>query len=144
MSNQLRKYDLRRSFLPSFFNVSDDFFTNFFESNNLPATNITENGKEFKIELSVPGFNKEDFKIGIEKNILTISAKKEEKCEEKDENEKIIRQEFNSSSFSRSFSLPESIDIENISAEQKDGILTVQLPKMDKKPEDKVKKIKIK
>lgn len=144
MNNQLRKIDTRRDFFPSFFKMNDDFFTDFFKGSNMPAVNIVENNKEFRIELSVPGFNKDNFKIEIEKNVLTISANQESKREEKSENEKIHRQEFYSASFSRSFVLPENIDIENISAEQKDGILRVALPKMENTPEDKVKKIEIK
>jgi HSP20 family protein len=144
MSNQLKKIDPRRDFFPSFFKMNDDFFTDFFKGSDLPAVNIVENNREFRIELSVPGFNKDDFKIEIEKNILTISASQESKREEKDNDEKIHRQEFHSASFSRSFVLPENIDTEHIFAEQKDGILKIALPKLENTPEDKVKKIEIK
>ncbi|MFR9165200.1 MAG: Hsp20/alpha crystallin family protein [Dysgonomonas sp.] len=144
MNNQVRKFNPRRGFLPSIFNVDDDFFTNFFEGSNLPAANVVENEKEYRVELSVPGFDKNDFKIEVEKNVLNISANKESRKEEKDENEKILRQEFTSSSFSRSFVLPENVDTENINAAQKDGVLKISLPKMDKAKEDKVKKIEIK
>ncbi|MCD7962803.1 MAG: Hsp20/alpha crystallin family protein [Rikenellaceae bacterium] len=111
---------------------------------DLPATNVTENDKEFKLALSVPGYSKEDFKVHVDKNILTISAKKESKNEEKGENEKILRQEFKSSSFRRSFTLPEDIDTENISAKQNDGILEIVFPKQEKAQEENVKKIEIK
>lgn len=143
MSNQLKKFNPRGSFLPSIFN-DNDFFTNFFDNSNLPAVNISESKKEFNIEVSAAGFDKSDFSIEIEKNVLTISANKEEKKEEKDENEKVLRREFSSSSFSRSFVIPENIDAEHISAQQKDGILKISLPKVDKLPEEKVKKIEIK
>jgi len=143
MNNQLRRFSPRRNFIPSIFNVSDDFFTDFFNGSNLPAANIVENDKEFRVELSVPGFDKNDFKVEVEKNMLTVSASKESKTEEKDENEKMLRREFYSSSFSRSFVLPENIDTENIGAEQKDGVLKISLPKMNQAPEDKVKKIEI-
>ena len=65
------------------------------------------------------------------------------KNEEKDENEKVLRREFKKSSFTRSFTIPEDIDTDNISAVQKDGILQITLPKQDKAIEDKVKKIEI-
>ena len=94
--------------------------------------------------MSVPGFNKDEFKVEIEKNILTISATHESKREEKNEDEKIHRQEFYSNSFSRSFVLPENINTEHISAEQKEGVLKISLPKIENMPEDKVKKIEIK
>ncbi|NDV96046.1 Hsp20/alpha crystallin family protein [Dysgonomonas sp. 521] len=145
MRNQLiRKFDRSGSFFPTFFSnyLNDDMF-NFVEG-NLPATNVSENEKAFNIELSVPGFKKEDIKIEIEKNVLKISAQNEVKSEEKDENEKVLRQEFRTSSFSRSFTIPENVDTENIVAAQKDGVLQVTLPKLDKALEDKVKKIEIK
>ena len=143
MNNQLKRFDPRRGFFPSVFNVSDEFFTDFFKGNNLPAANVIENEKEFRVELSVPGFDKNDFKIEVEKNVLTVSASKESNKEEKDENEKMLRREFYSSSFSRSFVLPENVDKENIGAEQKDGVLKISLPKLEA-PENKVKTIDIK
>ncbi|HCO67857.1 MAG TPA: hypothetical protein DIT04_08925 [Dysgonomonas sp.] len=146
MSNQLRRLDRSGGLFPSLLNRwwNDDFFDNFFEGDRLPATNIKENKKEFKLELSVPGFDKDDFKIEIDKNVLKISAHKEVRNEEKDEDDKVLRQEFRQSSFVRSFTIPENIDRENIEAKQKDGILEVVLPKMDKAIEDKIKKIEIK
>ncbi len=144
MNNYLKKFDSRNNFRPSLFNVNNDFFTNFFSGTELPAVNISENDKEFKVELSVPGYDKNDFKLEIEKNVLIIAANKEVNKEEKDENEKVIRREFSSSSFSRSFVIPENVDTENISAEQKDGVLKISLPKKEKALEDKVKKIEIK
>ncbi len=146
MNNQLKRFDRSGGILPSFFNRywNDDFFDNFFDGDRLPATNVKENKTEFTLELSVPGFDKEDFKIEIEKNVLKISARKEVKNEEKDNDNKVLRQEFGYSSFARSFAIPENVDTEHIEAKQKDGILEITLPKMDKAPEDKVKKIEIK
>lgn len=145
MKNQLRKFDRSGSFFPTFFNhyFNDDLFNNFFEG-DLPATNVTETDKAFNIEVSIPGFNKEDIKIAIEKNILNISAHTEVENEEKGENEKILRREFKKSSFERRFTIPDNIDTENIEAAQKDGILSISLPKKDKAIEDKVKTIEIK
>ncbi|MDU1892464.1 MAG: Hsp20/alpha crystallin family protein [Dysgonomonas sp.] len=145
MRNQIRKFDRNGSFFPSIFNsyFNDNLFNNFVEG-DLPATNVSETEKAFNIELSVPGFNKEDIKVEIEKNILTISAQTEEKKEEKDVNEKVLRQEFRKSSFSRRFTIPENIDTESIVASQQDGVLSITLPKQDKTLEDKIKKIEIK
>lgn len=146
MNNQLKRFDRSGGLFPSLLNRywNDDFFDNFFDGDRLPATNIKENKKEFKLELSVPGFNKEDFKIEIDKNILKISAQTEFKSEEKDDEDRVLRQEFRQSSFSRSFTIPENVDAEHIEAKQKDGILEVVLPKLDKAPEDRIKKIEIK
>ena len=144
MKNQLRRYDRNGSFFPTFFsNYFNDEVLNSLGSAYLPATNISENEKAFNIELSVPGFDKDDIKIEIEKDVLKISAQNEVKNEEKDENEKVLRREFKKSSFTRSFTIPEDIDTDNISAVQKDGILQITLPKQDKAIEDKVKKIEI-
>lgn len=142
MNNRLMKLDSRKSFLPSILN--DDFFTNFFEGNSLPAANIVENKNEFRVELSVPGFKKEEFDIEVEKNVLIISAKQESKKEEKDKEERFIREEFRSSSFSRSFVLPNSVDMEQISAQYNDGVLKLSIPKLNQTPEDKIRRIEIK
>ncbi|MBK5720907.1 Hsp20/alpha crystallin family protein [Dysgonomonas sp. Marseille-P4677] len=143
MKNQIRRFDRSGSFFPTFFNfVNDDVF-NPFVNGDLPATNVSENEKAFSIELSVPGFNKEDIKIEIEKEILRISAESKVENEEKDDNNKILRREFKQSSFIRSFTIPENIDTENISASQVNGILQITLPKQMKTIEDKVKKIAI-
>lgn len=144
MSNLMKRND-RNGMYPVFFNRywDDDFFNNFVGS-DLPAVNVKENKKEFKLEISAPGFEKDDIALNVENNVLTISAKKEVRNEEKGEDEKVLRQEFTSSSFYRSFTLPENIDTENISAKEKNGVLKISLPKMDKAPEDKKKKIEIK
>jgi len=146
MNNHIKKFDRKGSALPSFWNRywNDDFFDNFIDGDRLPATNVKENKNEFKIELSVPGFDKEDFKVEIDRNVLKISARKEMKNEEKDNDDKVLRQEFGYSSFSRSFTIPENVDTESIGAKQKDGILEITLPKQEKAPEDKIKKIEIK
>ncbi len=144
MKNEIKKFEKGgRGFFPAFVNryMNDDFFSDFF-SGDLPATNVTENDKEYKIEVSVPGFEKDKINLEIDNNILKITAKEESNKEEKD-GEKVLRREFRSSAFSRSFTLPENIDTENIQASQKDGILQISLPKQDKAPEDKIKKIEI-
>lgn len=135
----------RNGLFPAIFNRywDDDFFNNFMGA-DLPAVNVKENKKEFKLEISAPGFEKNDIALNVENNVLTISAKKEMKNEEKGEDEKVLRQEFTSSSFYRSFTLPENIDTEHISAKEKNGVLKISLPKLEKALEDKKKKIEIK
>ena len=96
---------------------------------NVPAVNITENKDEFMVSLAIPGMKKEDFNIDIEGNMLTISSEKEESKEEKDE--KYTRKEFNYSSFSRSFSLPDEVNMEKIDARYVDGVLKLSLPKKE-------------
>jgi len=143
MNHLMRRQERDR--FPGFFNRfwDNDFFDNSRE-NDLPAINVQENEKSFKLDVSVPGFDKEDIHIEVNKNILKISGQKEMKNEEKDENNKVLRQEFSTSSFSRSFSLPEDIDTEMIEAEQKNGVLNVTMPKKEKAPENTRKTIEIK
>src|SRR5512145_531719 len=92
-----------------FFN--GDNFPRFFDNETrytLPAVNIIEGKEDYKIEVAAPGLNKEDLKVNLENNLLTISSEKEEKQEEKDE--KVMRREFSYCSFSRSFSLPQTVN----------------------------------
>jgi len=143
MSNKMRKYEGGKNY-PSMFNrlFDDDFFSRF--DSNLPAVNVKESDNGYKLEVSAPGFDKGDFDLSVDKNILTISAKKESSKEEKGEDEKVLRQEFTSSTFTRSFTLPENVDTEAIEAEQKNGVLNISLPKRDQAKEEAVKKIEIK
>lgn len=124
-----------------FFN--DDYFSRFAET-ALPAVNVKETKSAFKLEVSAPGFDKKDFKINVDKNVLTISAEKELSVEEKDDDEKVLRQEFSSSTFSRSFTLPEHVDTDNIEAKEKNGVLTIKLPKRMDVKEKAIKQIEIK
>jgi HSP20 family protein len=100
-----------------------------------PAVNIRENDNAYAIEVAAPGIAKEQFKVDVEKNLLEISAEKEDKKEDSDD--KYLRREFNYSGFKRTFSLPNTVDTDRIKAVQKDGVLLVEIPK---KEEVKVKK----
>jgi HSP20 family protein len=92
-----------------------------------PATNIKENDKTYIVELVAPGFTKDDLKISLDKNQLTISAQKEQTESEAANNFK--HREFHMNSFERSFTLPESVDQTSIEAKFENGILVVHLPK---------------
>jgi len=94
-----------------------------------PAINVVESKNEYRIEVAAPGLDKNDFKINLEKDILTISASKEESKEEKDE--KYTHKEFSYNSFTRTFTLPETVEGDKISAEHKKGILTINVPKRE-------------
>jgi HSP20 family protein len=107
----------------------------------LPPANISENEKEFKIELAVPGFKKDDIKIDLDGNVLTISANQKE--EQKEENEHYTRKEFSYSSFSRAFTLPESADIGKIEAKYNDGILNLTIAKKADAVQSKKKRINV-
>ena len=136
----------RRSMLPSINNefFGDDLFTRFFENpvnTTMPAVNIKEGKEDFTIELAAPGFDKKDFKIDLNNNVLEISSEKEVKNEESDE--KMMRCEFQYASFKRYFTLPDSVETDKINANYKDGILSVTVPKKDEAKVKPVRQISI-
>jgi HSP20 family protein len=105
----------------------DKFFSGGMER-NFPAVNISENDKNYSVEVVAPGFKKEDFRIRVEDDMLTISA--ETKMEKANGNDKeYTRREYSYSSFTRSFHLPENVKDDKISASYLDGILKLELPK---------------
>lgn len=96
---------------------------------NLPAVNIMEGEKDFTLELAVPGKKKEDFNVELDNDVLTISM--ETQSEVEDKNSEYTRREFHYTSFKRAFTLPESVNQEDIKADYKDGILKFTLPKKE-------------
>jgi len=139
----IRKKSAFPSFVDEFF--GGDLLPRFFVENdnsmNVPAVNIKEGKDDFKIEVAAPGLDKNDFKIDLDNNVLTVSSEKENKVEE--DHDRFMRKEFSYSRFSRSFSLPESVDAEKISASHKDGILTILVPKKEQARIKPAKQIKI-
>ncbi|MFN3876402.1 MAG: Hsp20/alpha crystallin family protein [Flavobacteriales bacterium] len=95
----------------------------------VPAVNIVERDGEFELRLSAPGFGKEDLKLNVEDDTLTISAEK--KTQDLKENERYTRREFVHGSFTRSFRLPQLVSPEAISAEYVNGVLHVRIPKAE-------------
>ena len=108
---------------------------------NTPAVNVSETDKEYKIDVAAPGLNKNDFKIDLEDNILTISSEKEEKNEEQDKENNYLKREFCYTAFSRSFVLPDNVNADKIEASHKDGVLNVRIPKKEVKKETKSIKV---
>ena len=98
------------------------------DSGYKPAVNIVETDQDFRIELVAPGLDKNDFKLAVDKDLLTITATK---TEEKVEGEKLRLKEFAFTSFSRSFHLPEVVNTDLIGAKYDQGILAVTLPKKE-------------
>lgn len=97
----------------------------------IPPVNIKETEKSFEIEVAVPGFDKKDINVEVEKDILTISSKREEEKTEK--SDEIKRMEFSYDYFERSFNIPEDADTENINAKSNNGVLHIVLPKKEEK-----------
>ena len=94
-----------------------------------PAVNIAETENQFHIELALPGMKKEDFKINLDKNVLSVSAEKKEEVTE--EGKKYNKCEFGYTAFNRSFTLPETADHTNIEAAYTDGVLKLSVAKKE-------------
>lgn len=127
----------RRPFEGSFNNFVDDLIADIpvLYKNNINQqwkssvpVNITENENNYSLEVVAPGFEKTDFKVNLDQNILTISVDKKDEVvtESKD---KQVRKEYSFRSFKRSFTLDEKIDATNIEAKYVNGVLTLNLPK---------------
>ena len=112
-----------------FDSIINDSFLNERFLNKVPAVNIAETENEFHIELAVPGLKKEDFKISLDKNVLSVSAEK--KTENVDESKKYSKREYSYNSFVRSFTLPETADQSKVEAEYTDGVLKLSVAKKE-------------
>lgn len=146
--SKLSMYPVQRNFTSLF----DDFFgrglIDFIGADltvNQPSVNIIEENDKFKIEVAAPGLERNDFSLKLENGFLTISAQKEESKEDKDEKEgrKYTRREFNYSYFSRSFQMPESADVNKISASYNNGVLVVDIMKKEEAKTNEPKLIEI-
>jgi HSP20 family protein len=124
--------------MPSLFNDSllRDFW-NWGLSNNsstntsIPAVNIKETNDSFEVEMAAPGMTKEDFKIELDNNLLTISSEKQNEQEEK-EGERYTRREFSYQSFQRTFNLPKDVvDADKIEARYENGMFHLVIPKKE-------------
>ena len=112
------------SLMNEFFN--EDFRMNLINRNHsIPSVNSVENNESFEIDLAVPGMKKDDFTIELNDKVLVISSEKTNSVE----NDNMRLNEFNYSSFQRSFRVPESVEIDKIKANYKNGILKIKLPK---------------
>jgi HSP20 family protein len=118
--------------------VFDDFFkpwNEWFDTGltnrvmSVPAVNITEHKDEYKLSLAAPGMKKDDFKIDVNGNMLTISSEKEDKHEEKEA--RYTRKEYSYTSFERIFTLPDEVNKEKIEAHYTDGVLKLIMPKKE-------------
>ena len=125
---------------PTFGNLFNDFFNdnlsnmpasfNTYYGNNTPKVNILEHNDAFEVQLAAPGMKKDDFKVEINNNMLSISCNKEEQHDEKN-GPNYTRKEFSYQSFCRSFTLPDIVKPDKIEARYNEGILKVSIPKRE-------------
>lgn len=136
-----------KRYASTFDRMFDDFFRTDFPVTasgvgvkNRPNVNVLETNDGFRIEVAAPGLEKGDFQLNVEKDVLTIAAKKET---QQVEGEKVRKQEFSYGEFKRTFRLPETIDTNAIEATYQNGILNVTLAKREEAKEQPVRKIEI-
>jgi HSP20 family protein len=130
-----------RSFMDRFFGRDiSDFVGDF--SGTVPSVNIQETKDEVKLDVAAPGMSKDDFKVTLENNYLTVSAEKQNEVENKEEN--FNRKEFSYESFQRSFYLPENMVMaDKIDAKYLDGILHLTIPKSENAKAKEPKRIEV-
>lgn len=119
---------------PVFNDLMENFEKNFFrplreDDSDVPAVNIKDEKDQYLLEFAAPGLKKQDFKIDLDNYVLTVSSEKKQEKEEKESN--YSRREFVYSSFTRSFTLPKTVNVEKIKADYSDGILSITLPKKE-------------
>jgi len=137
---------VRSNWMPSIFDdlMTSGLWNDGYESVSSinPKVNIIENDKEYRIELAAPGLSKEDMKIDLNDNLLTLSSEKQDVKEES--NDEYWKREFGYSSFKRSFTIPETVNTDTITAEYRNGILDVHIPKKPEAVQKAPKQISIK
>jgi len=146
----LIKWPFSEDLFPSVKTLFDDFWMDtpdfinrmLHTGTTLPAANVKESDTSYDIELAVPGMKKEDLKISLNKNQLTISSEQKAEKEEKEQN--YTRREYSFSSFKRSFALPDNVNIDGIDATFADGVLHLSVPKLELTPGQETRQIDIK
>ena len=131
------------SWVDNFFdtNLGTGFLSNFNTGITLPAVNIKENADAYVLELAIPGMKKSDFNIDVENKVLSIASEVE--TEDEASNENYTRREFGYASFKRTFTLPDTVEQDNVKATYKDGILCVVLPKREEAKQKPARRITI-
>ncbi|ANH82548.1 heat-shock protein [Niabella ginsenosidivorans] len=148
----LIKWNGNKEMLPGFSGWFDDFWSrdlfnwgnkNFSSTQTtLPSVNVKETDDNFEVEVAAPGMDKNDFRVTLDGNLLTISSEKQADNEEKNEN--YTRREFSYQSFQRSFELPKDVvDEESIQAKYENGVLHLTVPKKEEAKRKAPKKIEV-
>lgn len=99
-----------------------------------PAMNLTEKPDAYVVSMAIPGVNKSDINVQVKNQVLTVSAEQKTSTKKENKNDKILVQERTASAFSRQVVLPKSVNADQVTADYKNGILTITLPKTNKSP----------
>jgi HSP20 family protein len=118
---------MRPGFDDIFESIMNDSFLSDRMVSRVPAVNISETDGHYHIELAAPGLKKDDFKVNLDRDVLTISAEQHSEHDDK----KYNKREYSYSSFVRSFTLPDSADDDNIEAKYTDGVLKINVAKRE-------------
>ncbi|MEW5796361.1 MAG: Hsp20/alpha crystallin family protein [Candidatus Zixiibacteriota bacterium] len=126
----------------------DNWFEDFFhwpirmrdhQDGFLPRVNVAETNDEVRLTFELPGMDKKDIKVTVQDGVLTVSGKRELKNESKGDS--VVRREIRSGEFSRSFTIPDTVNSDKIAADYTNGLLEIRLAKLE---EVKPKEIEVK
>ena len=129
-----------------------DIFSDFFDNNwmervnqTLPAVNVLENEKEYRVELAAPGLTKDDFNVHVDDdNNLVIEVEKRREDKEEDKKGRFLRREFSYSKFCRTLTLPDDVNKDAISAKAENGVLGIVIPKVEHQAAPQRRSIEVK
>jgi len=128
IDSKAKRYFEADLMFPGFGGVLDNYFKkDYHHRETAPSVNVIESDQAYQLEYLVSGFKKEEIKVALAQNVLTVNAEK--KIENTASNKRYARKEFSFSSFKRSFTLPEKIDAEQMTAKYEHGILSIVIPK---------------
>ncbi|MGS2726134.1 Hsp20/alpha crystallin family protein [Psychroserpens sp. BH13MA-6] len=131
------------SWVDNFFEngLGTEFMSNFNTGITLPAVNIKETAEDYILELAIPGMKKSDFTIDVENKMLSIASETE--IDNEETSDQYTRREFGYGAFKRTFTLPDTVEQDKVSASYKDGILLVNLPKRDEAKQKPARRVEI-
>lgn len=127
------RYSVNKNLVNEMMNsfLTNDYHENYLQNCRKPAINIFESENDFKIEMMLPGFTKEDMKINFHNEMLTIKVDNKETESRNNEEYKFVRREFDVYNFEKQFKVPQSVNAEAIDAKFENGILNIVLPKKE-------------
>lgn len=127
------RYSVNKNLVNEMMNsfLTNDYHENYLQNCRKPAINIFESENDFRIEMMLPGFTKEDMKINFHNEMLTIKVDNKETESRNNEEYKFVRREFDVYNFEKQFKVPQSVNAEGIDAKLENGILNIVLPKKE-------------